>query len=256
MVESIGFGILQGLTEFLPVSSSGHIFLAGKLSIYQTYNLSLMVSIHAGTSLAIVFYFKKRIKQMIFALKKMKNAAYSGERKLWKYLLIASIPAAIAGIILEKFIDEISTVRLVGICWIINGIILIFGELLSQKKKNQKNINLFISLIVGVFQALAILPGISRSGSTIIAARIAGVERYQAFEFSFLLGIIAMVGSFFLEIIKKPHGFTGTCLVSGIIAFLSGYLALVILAKIVKSSEMKWFGYYTIIIGIAVLTGW
>ncbi len=110
MIESIGFGILQGLTEFLPVSSSGHIFFAGKLSVYPAYNLPLMVSIHAGTALAIVFYFRKLIQQMILSLLKMRDVSYIKERKLWKYLLIASIPAGIAGITLEKFIEKISTV--------------------------------------------------------------------------------------------------------------------------------------------------
>ncbi|MCM8816557.1 MAG: undecaprenyl-diphosphate phosphatase [Candidatus Omnitrophica bacterium] len=256
MIEAISFGILQGLTEFLPVSSSGHVFFLGKLSIYPTYNLPLMISIHIGTTLSIVFYFRSRIKSMLVALKKIKEISYNEERKLWKYLFIASIPAAIAGIFLERLIEEISTIRLVGTCWIINGIILVFGELISQKKREQKDINLLMSLFIGIFQATAILPGISRSGATITAARISGMEAYKAFEFSFLLGVIAIIGSFLLEVIKKPEGFTGVCFASGAIAFLSGYLALAVLAKIVKLNEMKWFGYYTILVGFLVLFKW
>lgn len=253
MIESIALGILQGITEFLPVSSSGHIFYIGAITKYPVYNLPLMISIHVGTALAIIFYFKNRIKKMLLSLLKIKHTAYAEERRLWKYLLIASVPAGIAGITMEPIIEKITTVYLTGLCWIINGIILICGEFLSQKKTRQKSIDISTSVTIGIFQAIAILPGISRSGSTIMAARNTGIKPSESFEFSFLLGIIAIIGGFFLEILKKPEGFDIACLISGIIAFLSGYIALVILAKAVNLNKMKWFGYYTTGLGLFVL---
>lgn len=251
MLEAILIGVIQGITEFLPVSSSGHIFFAGKMSIYQAYNLPLMMSIHFGTLLAILLYFRQRLKKMFFSIMKINDSNYTDERKLWVYLIIASIPAALAGILLEPVIEKISTNLLVGTCWIVNGIILIIGEILSKNKK-QKPVNISSAFVVGIFQAIAILPGISRSGSTITAAKNTGMSPQQAFEFSFFLGMIAIFGGFLLEILKKPSGFTVLCLISGISSLVSGYFSLFILAKVLKNNKMKWFGLYTIIIGMSV----
>jgi len=250
MIEAIALGILQGITEFLPVSSSGHVFYAGRLYNYPVYDLPLMLSIHIATAMAVFVYFRHRIRRLFISIVKTRIADYADERKLIKYLLIASIPAGIAGFLLEPFIDRITTVYLVGTCWIINGMILIIGEILIQKKNTEKHLNAAIALFIGVFQALSILPGISRSGSTITAARNAGMKSFDAFEFSFLLGIIAIVGGFILELLKKPQGFNFFCFVSGLAAFISGYISLIILAKTVRQNKMKWFGLYTIVVGL------
>jgi len=129
---------------------------------------------------------------------------------------------------------------------------LIIGEIMSKRKK-ESTINFLSAFIIGIFQAIAILPGISRSGSTITAARNAGLNPEQAFEFSFLLGVIAIIGGFLLEIIKKPQGFTYLCLVSGIVAMISGYFALLVLLKAIRSNGLKFFGVYTILCGIIAI---
>ncbi|MCM8822285.1 MAG: undecaprenyl-diphosphate phosphatase [Candidatus Omnitrophica bacterium] len=254
MIEAIALSILQGITEFIPVSSSGHIFYAGQKFMHTAYNLPFMVSVHMGSALAIVFYFSRRLKKMFLSLLKIKNSKYSEEKQMWKYVLIGSIPAAIAGLAFEQKIEKFTTVSLVGICWIINGLILIFGEILSQKK-NHKQINIYTAFFIGVSQSIAILPGISRSGSTITAARLSGMEPEKSFEFSFLLGIIAIFGSFVLEILKKPEGFNLFCITGTVIAFLSGYFSLFILSRSVSLNRMKWFGFYTIIAGMFALAG-
>lgn len=189
---------------------------------------------------------------MTFAIFQFRNQEYSYEMKLWYYLIIASIPAALTGFFLESHIEKISSLYIVSICWIINGVILIAGEILSRQKK-ESSINFFSASLIGIFQALAILPGISRSGSTITAARNTGLNPEQAFEFSFLLGIIAISGGFLLEIVKKPSGFTYLCFISGITAMISGYFSLIVVLKAIHSKNMKLFGIYTIICGIIAI---
>ncbi len=252
MLESIILGLLQGITEFLPVSSSGHLLYAGTVFMHQSYNLPLVISAHVGTMLALLIFFRRRIKRMVLAVLQFKNNEYSYEWKLWYYLIVASIPAALAGLFLESRIEKISGIYLLGFCWIINGLILIIGEIMSRQRK-ESPVNVFSSLIIGIFQAIAILPGISRSGSTITAARNTGLNSEAAFEFSFLLGIIAISGGFLLEIVKKPSGFTHLCLVSGITAMIFGYFSLIVLLKAIRSNKMKLFGIYTIISGIVAI---
>ncbi len=249
MIEAILLGLLQGFTEFLPVSSSGHILLAQKI-LLNNLDLPLMISVHMGTALAILIFFRYRIRRMLYSIIKTADASYKEERKLWKYLILASIPAAIAGFFIEPKIDQISSVFLVSACWIVNGLILFFGELLVQK--NQKNIpiNLFSSLVIGIAQAVAILPGISRSGTTITAGKNAGLKSEDAFEFSFFLGIIAIGGGLVLELIKHPQGFNYNSIIGAITGMISGYIALMLLSKTVYANKMKWFGFYTIIAGV------
>ncbi len=249
MVESIIFGLLQGLTEFLPISSSGHLVYFEHF--FSTgYDLPLIISVHAGTALAIVFYFRNRIKRLILTLFK-KDGLFSEERKMWLYLITGSIPAALAGFLLEPHIEKISTLGLLGICWIFNGLILIFGEIISTGKKTEA-LNPLKALIIGISQAIAILPGISRSGITIITARNTGIEHQKAFEFSFLLGIIAITGGFIFEILKKPHGFSMNCFSAALSAFIFGYIALLVLSRAVKLNKIKYFGFYTVIAGIFI----
>ncbi|MCM8765075.1 MAG: undecaprenyl-diphosphate phosphatase [Candidatus Omnitrophica bacterium] len=252
VIETIALSIVQGITEFIPVSSSGHLFYMGQIFMHTAYNLPFMVSVHMGSALAIVLYFSQRLKKMFISLLKIKNSYYSEEKQLWKYILIGSIPAGIIGVAFEPLIEKIATTSLVGICWVINGVILVCGEILSQKK-DQKQIDMYIALFVGISQAIAILPGISRSGATITAARVSGIQPEKAFEFSFFLGIIAIAGSFILEVFKKPAGFGLFCIMAGLSTFLFGYFALFILSKAVNHNKMKWFGFYTIVVGIIAL---
>jgi len=252
MIEAILLGILQGLTEFLPVSSSGHILLVQKI-LTNNFDLPLMISTHGNRALAILIYFRHRIKQVLYALIKIADNSYKQERTLWKYLILASIPAAIAGFLIEPKIDQISSVTLVSVCWIINGLILILGEIINQKKAKDIPINSISSLVIGISQAIAILPGISRSGITIITGKNTGLKSDTAFEFSFFLGIIAISGGLILELMKNPQGFNFTSMIGGITGMITGYAALVILSKTVYSNKMKWFGLYTIIAGIITL---
>ncbi|MGB9641729.1 MAG: undecaprenyl-diphosphate phosphatase [Candidatus Ratteibacteria bacterium] len=251
MIEAILLGLLQGLTEFLPVSSSGHILFAQKI-LSNNFDLPLIISVHMGTAFAILIYFRYRIRKMVYSIIKTADASYKEERKLWKYLILASIPAAIAGFLIEPKIDQIPGVTLISACWIVNGLILIFGEFLAQEKQKNTPINLLSSSIVGIAQAIAILPGISRSGITIIAGKNAGLKSENAFEFSFFLGIIAIAGGLILEIIKHPQEFNYASIAGAITAMISGYAALVLLSKTVYTNKMKWFGFYTILAGITL----
>jgi len=253
MIDAILIGILQGITEFLPVSSSGHILYAGKMSLIPGYQLPLWISVHMGTVISIVLYFRKRIKKMLVSLVNLNSPEYRKEHLLWKNLIIASIPAAIVGILFDSYIEKIATLTVLGYCWIINGIILIAGELLSKNKRNTDSNDLLSAIVIGIFQAIAILPGISRSGATITAARNMGFSPERAFEFSFFLGILTITGGFILELAKSPGSFTIDCFIAGVSGFISGYIALMILSKAVQKAKMKWFGVYTIIAGFITL---
>ena len=250
--SSIGIGLLQGITEFLPISSSGHLLYLNSVFTRQSYNLPLIISAHIGTIIALLIFFRNRIKRLILALFQPANRQYSYERKLWGYLIVASIPAGLAGFFLEPRIETISTLHILGICWIINGFILIAGEYMTRYTKKE-SLNVVSALIIGIFQAIAILPGISRSGSTITAARNTGLEVDEAFEFSFLLGIIAIIGGFLLELVKNPTDFTSACVISGIIAMIAGYFSLALVLKAIRSQHLKIFGIYTMIIGVITI---
>jgi len=239
MLRAIFLGIIQGITEFLPVSSSGHLVLLQQITetdLGSTFDILL----HLGTLLATLIYFRKQITKL--------------SKTYIKHIIIASIPAGVVGILLEKHIETLfSTLNIVFIGFIITTILLSIPNKTKNNKKTQLSNNSAIK--IGLAQALAIIPGISRSGSTISIALLQGIKQKEAFTFSFLLSIPSILGAILLNITDIQWSTTKTpTYISGLIsAAISGYIALHLLSKITINSKLHKFATYTAIMAITTL---
>lgn len=230
-------GAVQGLTEFLPVSSSGHlVILQSIIPNFSQPGVLFDVFLHLGTSLAVIFYFWKKIIKISF-------------KELF-LLGVATIPAAIVGFLLSDAVDVIfKSVQLVSLALLVSGIMNIRTDVNKEKKDS---FNLKEALIVGVFQAFAILPGISRSGSTIFSGTFLGIKKEKAAEFSFLLSVPAIMGAALLEILKYKDSFAlnANYFVGFLFSFLFGLVCIKILLKALATAKFKYFGYYCLIVGV------
>ena len=187
MLNEIILAIVQAITEFLPISSSGHLALISNL--ISSPDLFFFTALHLASLLAVVIFTRSEIKNLITFDRKY--------RKLWLYLIIATIPAGIVGLLFSDIIEKtLSSFLFLGIAFIFTGIILF----LTRVAYPHSNLNWKNSLLTGVFQALAVFPGISRSGMTISSAMISGIDREKAARFSFLLFIPLALGAFILEL--------------------------------------------------------
>jgi undecaprenyl-diphosphatase len=258
-LESIILGIIQGLTEFLPVSSSGHIEL-GKalLGIKLEENILYTVVLHVATALSTVVVFRKDIFEIfkdLFAFK------WNEGTKLSAFIIISMIPAAIIGLLFEEQIDNYfyGKINFVGYMLIITAVLL----LLADKAKNtNKDINPKVALIVGIAQAIAILPGISRSGATISTTVLLNVSKEKAARFSFLM-VLPLIFGKILNDLRKPETLQsmelmqGQMLVGFIAAFIAGLFACTLMINLVKKSKLRYFSIYCLIVGvIAIIAGW
>ena len=254
IIEALILGIVQGLTEFLPVSSSGHIEL-GKaiLNIQTTDNLLFSIVVHGATALSTIIVFRKMILELIKGLFQFKNNEslhYSLK------IIISMIPVGIVGILFEDKIEALFTgnVLFVGFMLIFTGILL---TITFYVKNTTKDVSYGRALIIGMAQAVAILPGISRSGSTISTALILGVDKEKATRFSFLMVLLPILGATLLKVkdyIETPSlsgGISTLALTIGFIAaFVSGLVACTWMIKIVKKGKLIYFAYYCFAVGI------
>lgn len=239
---AIFLGIIQGLTEFLPVSSSGHLVLFQKLIPgFSQPGILFDVILHFGTLAAVLYFFRKVIVSL--------------SQKYIIFLIVGTIPAVVAGLIFrEQFELMFLQANYLGLEFIITGIINIIVDY-PQKKKSELKMN--NSFWVGVAQAIAIIPGISRSGATIFAAVRQGIDRKKAAEFSFILSVPAILGANILEL--KSHGFesVGNLLpiyfIGFLAAFITGFLSIGIVIKLLERSKFKYFGYYCLVLGLLVI---
>jgi undecaprenyl-diphosphatase len=263
LIQSILLGILQGITEFLPVSSSGHLALARAL-IGQNLEpgITFEIVVHFGSFCSIVVYYRKLITEIITDLFKALTSASLKEGHFMKdesvrfsfFILLSMIPAMIIGFTLKETVEQLFlNPFFVSIMLIVTGTILFSTRFV---KNPQKEVNGWRALLMGVAQAMAIIPGISRSGSTISVGLFSGVNRNSVANFSFLMVLPVLAGAMMLEV-KEVAG-TGiqsaevTALFAGFLAsFLSGYLALTYLIKILKREKFHYFAYYCWAIGIA-----
>lgn len=253
-IEAIILGIVQGLTEFLPVSSSGHIEL-GKaiLHIKTTDNLLFSIVVHGATSLSTIVVFRKDLWKIFKDLLEFKaNESFHYTMKL----LISMIPVGVVGILFENKIEALFTgnVIFVGCMLLITGILL---TITYYVKNTYRDVSYGRALIIGIAQAVAILPGISRSGSTISTALILGVEKEKATRFSFIMVLLPILGGAALKLIRyisPSHHVDGisylVLLVGFLAAFISGLLACTWMIKIVKKGKLIYFAYYCFAIGL------
>ena len=251
LIEAIILGIVQGLTEFLPVSSSGHLEIAKTvLNVSkQEQNLLMTVVLHAATALSTIFIFRKDIKEIIIGLFQFK---WNEEFQFSLKIILSMIPAGFVGLFFENEIEQLfgGQILLVGSMLLITGLLLF---LVDNAKKNNQKVNFANALIIGVSQAIAILPGISRSGATISASVLLGIDREKAARFSFLMVIPLIVGKMCKDILSGDIQTDNTTLlpliVGFIAAFLTGLIACRWMIRLVKNSQLKYFAYYCFIVG-------
>jgi undecaprenyl-diphosphatase len=258
--KAIILGIVQGITEWLPVSSTGHMILVDeflKMNMSDTFISTFLVVIQFGSILAVLVIFFKKLNPFDSSKTKIQK---SETIDLWIKVIIAVIPSGIIGVLFEDQIDALFfNPTTVAIALIVYGVIMIALENRNKKPlySDFSQVTYKLALGIGLFQCLALIPGTSRSGSTIIGAVLLGTSRYVATEFSFFLAVPTMLGASALKLVKTGFDFTGfewLVLATGsIVAFVVSILAIKFLLDYIKKHDFKVFGYYRIVLGIIVL---
>jgi undecaprenyl-diphosphatase len=245
--ESIISGIIQGITEFLPVSSSGHLVILHHYFGYQEPQILFDVLLHLGTLFAVFVYFWRDIINMI-----------SKDRRLLLLIIVGSVPTAVIGFIFKDIFESLfSNIRAVGLMLFVTAGFLFLGEWAANRKKevSGESLGWIKALLIGIIQGIAIIPGISRSGSTVSGGLLLGLGKKEAVKFSFLLGMPAILGASALEIVDagKNLAVTPQMLAGALTAFVIGLPAIFLLIKAVTNSKLKIFAIYCVLAGGAVL---
>jgi undecaprenyl-diphosphatase len=257
-IQSAILGLVQGLTEFLPVSSSAHLVIVPNALGWAQPSVFFDVMLHAGTLLAAVIYFRRDIVSITASGLRSVRDENGRVNTLW-LLLLATIPAAILGLIFKSFFERFFDIPAAAAgLLILTGFIMLAAELLSRQKKDMKDTSPAAALLIGAFQALAILPGISRSGATISAGMFAGLKREAATRFAFLLSIPIIAGTALYktkDIIGAGGG--GAQLLSSlpgvVAAALAGYLAIRFMMKYLAGHRLTVFAVYCWAVGALFL---
>lgn len=262
IIEAIILGIIQGLTEFLPVSSSGHIILGEYiLGAQPEEKVLFIIVVHLATALSTVVVYRKTIAKIF---RDLFSFQWNDSYNFSAFILISMIPAGIVGFIIEKplenFLDNPANknevLLLVGACLLFTGFLLLF----SDRAKTKKGIlNFWKAFVIGLSQAIAILPGVSRSGSTISTALLLNVNREKAAQFSFLMVLPVIVGAMLKKTLDLYEvgidSIDWIPLVVGFIAaFISGFIACKWMIKLIQKSQLKYFAIYCFIVGIIAIT--
>lgn len=260
IINALIFGVIQGLTEFLPVSSSGHLELAKYLfgdDSMPAESLLMSVVLHAATALSTIVVFRKDIIEII---KHCFSKEWNNEKKFALNIVISMIPAAIIGIVfeeqLEQFFDQ--RIMLVGVMLLVTAGLLLMAD---RAKNTDKNVKPTSAIVIGLAQAIAILPGISRSGATISTAVLLGIDKEKAARFSFLMVVPLILGKMAKDLLDGDVSMqtsNGMELIIGFVAaFFTGIVACTWMIKLVKQSKLSYFAFYCLIVGIiAIACGW
>jgi len=255
-------GIFQGLTEFLPVSSSGHLVLLEQLFGLQEPDLTFDVMVHLGTLLAVVVALWEEISLLLMGLKPS-TKGIDGERikagrRLILLLVVGTIPAAIAGLVAKDFVEGLfGSVSFVGVALLITGTLIWWAEGRPRTGRSLEEMVPLDALWIGIWQIIALAPGISRSGSTISAGLTRGFNRVDAARFSFLLSVPAIAGAVVLQMddlmLAISSGAWGPLFAGTVAAAATGFVAIRVLLQLVKDHSLRIFSYYTWTIGLLVL---
>lgn len=254
LLEAIILGIVQGLTEFLPVSSSGHLELVKALfnsDIDPDKSLMFTVVVHFATALSTVVVFRKDVAEILRGLVAFKNnEAFNFSLKI----VLSMIPAAFVGVFFNDAIEAMfdQQVLLVGAMLTITALLLILAD---RAKRTEKNVSYSNALIIGIAQAIAILPGISRSGATISTSVLLGIDRTRAARFSFLMVVPLIFGKIAKDLLsgKEALALSGSGLIYIVgfaAAFVTGLFACNLMISLVKRAQLKYFAYYCFAVGL------
>ncbi len=258
VLEVFVIAMVQGLTEFLPVSSSGHLVLTGALFGIREPGITLEIALHFGTFMSVLIVFRKEIFNILWAffgkIWKIRHIPENYRKdesfRMSLLIILSMIPAGLAGFFLRSPIEALfDSTQAVGIALVVTGLLLFFTQWTSGKRKP---LTVWNVLLMGLFQAFAMIPGISRSGSTISAGLFAGVDREKIARFSFIMALPLIVGATILEI-PEVSGVENTQLFSlalgTFIAFLTGVVALKWLIRVLMRGRMASFSYYCVLLG-------
>lgn len=262
LIKTVILGVVEGLTEWLPISSTGHMILVDefiKLDVTKQFMDMFLVVIQLGAILAVVVLnFEKLNPFSSWKSRQEKRDTV----ELWKKVIVATLPAGIIGLMLNKFMEEhLMTAPVVATTLIFYGILFIIIENYNKRRHPRitdlRNLDYKTALIIGFFQVLSLVPGTSRSGATIIGGLLFGASRYVATEFTFFLAIPVMFGASFLKMVKFGIHYTGAevlILVLGMVtAFIVSILSIRFLLSYIKTNDFKAFGWYRIVLGIVVV---
>lgn len=254
-------GIVQGITEFLPISSTGHMMIADKIinpqGISKTFKDSFMVIIQLGSILSVLVYFFKDLNPFV-----KEKEVFKEKINLWSKIVVGVIPAVIIGLLFDDKIEEIffGNTTIIGVTLLLYGIFYLFSPQLEERGvriKTIKEVSYKDALYVGLFQCLAVIPGTSRSGSTILGGLLLGLQKSVIAEFTFFLAIPTMFGATFLKLIKSGFSFSGIewlyIIFGFIVAFIVSLGAIKWLMGYIKRKSFRIFGIYRIIVGILIL---
>ena len=267
--QGIIIGIVQGLTEFLPVSSSAHLIFIQKLLGVES-SLAFDTFLHLGSLLAVLIYFRADIYKMIQAWllsvgdilqHRFKEGFYSDPyKRLSWYVILATIPVGIAGVFFESQVDALfaGALYVPGFFLFVTGTILYLSQRMASGQIDMSHMGWFQSIFMGLAQACAIMPGLSRSGTTIASGLVVGLDKEFAAKFSFILSIPAIFGAFIVQL--KDIGLSmsgdGAAIILGFVAaFISGYFAIKWLIDLIQNKSLDIFSYYCWIVGIIVFMG-
>jgi undecaprenyl-diphosphatase len=283
--ESILLGVVQGITEFLPVSSSGHLAIIQNIFHIETNGSMLFdIMLHVGTLVAIfVVYYRdiwNMIKEAVFMAGdifanlhtfllnrihktslKYRKIVHNNYRKFVVLILVSTIPTGVIGVLAKDLVSAASETLLIpGICLLITGVLLLMADLAKEGKKKPKDVSYKSGLLIGTSQGIATLPGLSRSGTTIAACIFCGLDRKFAVKYSFILSIPAVLGAAVLEIkdvIAEPveAGQLGIYAVGMVCAAVVGYICIKTMLVVVRNKKFRYFAYYCFAIGVVAIAG-
>jgi len=263
MINIVILGILQGIAEFLPISSSAHLIIARDifgigLNIANNVELTFDLALHFGTLLAIVVYFWDDLWNILIS--GITKGVKERNGKLFWYLILATIPAGIVGVLFEEIFEKFfrQQISLIAIALIVMGIIIYIVDKKSKSIKNLNQIKWIDALIIGISQVFALIPGFSRSGTTITASRVLKINKTDSAKFSFFLSVPVVLGATFFTLIKENTIaiISENLNVFGLgilISFLTGLLCVSFLLKYIRKNDFKLFMLYRIVLGIVVL---
>lgn len=258
--QALILGLVQGLTEFLPVSSSGHLAIFKEmLGVELGEDLAFEVIVHAATVLATIVVFREQIWKLLCGLFKFK---YNDETDYIFKIAVSMVPVFVVGVFFKDYVEAIfSSLAVVGVALLVTASLLYFSDKssgsASGKAERRNGIGYGQAFIVGLGQALAVIPGLSRSGTTISTGLLSGVKRENVAQFSFLMVLVPVLGEAFLDLVGGDFAASSAGVfplaVGAVAAFFSGLFACKAMVALVKKASLKWFALYCAVAGLAVL---
>ena len=260
-LQALILGLVQGLTEFLPVSSSGHLAIGREiLGVEAAQDLVFEITVHVATVLATIIVFRKQIWKLLCGLFKFK---YNDETDYILKICVSMIPVFIVGMFFKDRVESLfSSLLVVGLALVVTAMLLLFSDIYGGRGKvaerqYRNGIGWWQALVIGVGQAFAVIPGLSRSGTTISTGLLCGVKRSDVAQFSFLMVLVPILGEAFLDLVGGDVASSsigaGPLLVGFLAAFVSGLFACKVMIALVKKARLRWFALYCAIVGLAVI---